>query len=149
MGGRRSYRPEVEQLIEAKRKRLLEERCASRKGTGVRPNMAEAEEGEDLAERVCSEGIGVDPSPPDERGGLGTGAGLELHGKPDEVGLDSSAEGQGSAAAWAAGFRPRAAEESVRNCSHIDSSVKEMVVRTLTTALLEMENLIEIPKAGV
>ena len=45
---------------------------------------------------------------------------------------------------WAANFKPRSGKECVRNCSQIDWSVKEHIVQTVTKALLQTENWVEL-----
>ena len=45
---------------------------------------------------------------------------------------------------WVTGFRPRDPRELVRNCSHINQTVKQVIVDTLARQLLQTENYIII-----
>ncbi len=96
-------------------------------------------------------GGGGHPSPSDLRQGAScdAGTGLEHWGIHEEEGVGTTPGSGQSTSAWAAGFKPRAAKESVRNCSHVEGSVKEYVVQSLASVLLETENLVEISKGGV
>ena len=51
---------------------------------------------------------------------------------------------ESSASVWAANFEPRPSKESVRNCSHVDHSIKEHIIQTLTGVLLGTDNWIEV-----
>ena len=45
---------------------------------------------------------------------------------------------------WAESFKPRLAVEAVRNCTHVEYEVKDLIVSAITTALLKEENFIRI-----
>ena len=50
----------------------------------------------------------------------------------------------GRGGAWAASFVPRSSTEQTRNCAHVDRSLQQFIVKTLTDVLLKTENWVEV-----
>ena len=50
----------------------------------------------------------------------------------------------GRGGAWAASFVPRSSTEQTRNCAHVDRSLQQFIIKTLTDVLLETENWVEV-----
>lgn len=49
---------------------------------------------------------------------------------------------------WASTFKPRPSSEAVKNCTHVDAGVKEVILSMITDALLKKQNVIEIVEDG-
>lgn len=78
-------------------------------------------------------------------GGLRVSSGAKGGTFGDQV-VQLAVNTAGSASAWAGGFVPRSPSEPSRNCACIDRNLQEQMVETLTTALLETENWVEVRK---
>ena len=124
MGQRRWYAEEDEGEMEKKRAGFLRERCRS----GL-PRQSGGEGGD--GEGVVTEGGGV------------VNVRSETNKSTKQV--NSVAGGKCEESGWSERFVPRSATDQTRNCLHVDRSLQEFIVQTLSSHLLETENWIAIP----
>ena len=146
MGRKRSYPPKIEASIDQLRQEFLDSRCSKRQGRSPEPTTPG--KGYRVAEEHSS-GLGESSAHAVSKGGSGlqTDGGTEgSSGSQTDGGTEMwcTREQPSALDLWAADFKPRPGKECARNCSQIDQGVKEHIVETLATALLETENWVDI-----
>ncbi|CAI8049009.1 Probable tRNA (uracil-O(2)-)-methyltransferase, partial [Geodia barretti] len=124
VGQRRWYAEEDEGEMEKKRAGFLRERCRS----GL-PRQSGGEGGD--GEGVVTEGEGV--------------VNVRSETSKSTKQVSSVAGGRCEGSGWSERFVPRSATDQTRNCLHVDRSLQEFIVQTLSSHLLETENWIAIP----